>query len=111
MPIRTTPSCWKPSFNLLMSAGRTDDALKVAKRMESVGSLDTLARISLALDRAKAKDFAAADAYLAGIKGDGLERFLVPMLRSWTQLKVKGIDAADRSARSARHGQRLRTAL
>jgi tetratricopeptide (TPR) repeat protein len=82
------------SFNLLMSAGRTDDALKVAKRMESAGSLGTLARIALALDRAKAKDLPAADAYLAGIKGDGLERFLVPMLRSWTLLKVKDIDAA-----------------
>jgi len=85
------------SFSLLMSAGRTDEALKVAKRMESVGALDTMARIALAIDRAKAKDFAAADAYLADVKGDGLERFLVPMLRSWTLLKVKGLDAASQT--------------
>ena len=43
------------SFNLLMVPAGADDALKVAKRMESVGSLGTLARVSLAIDRAKAK--------------------------------------------------------
>jgi tetratricopeptide (TPR) repeat protein len=85
------------SFNLLLSDGRIDDALAVAKRMESVGALDSLARVALALDRAKAKDYAAADAYLAGIHGEGLEKFLTPMLQAWTQLKVKGFEAADKA--------------
>lgn len=88
------PQLLDTSFNLLMSAGRTDEALKMAKRMEGAGRLGTLARIALAIDRAKAKDYAAADSYIAGIKGDGLERFLTPMLRSWTLLKVKGVDEA-----------------
>jgi tetratricopeptide (TPR) repeat protein len=82
------------SFNLLVSDGQMDEALKIAKRMESVGGLNSLARVALALDRAKAKDYAGADAYLAGMQGEGLERFLAPMLQSWTQLKVKGFDAA-----------------
>src|SRR5689334_13025091 len=88
------PQLLDTSFNLLMSAGRTDEALKMAKRMESAGRIGTLTRIALAIDKAKAKDYEAADAYMAGVKGDGLERFLVPMLRSWTLLKVKGIDEA-----------------
>ncbi len=82
------------SFNLLISDGRTKDALVVARRMESVGALDSLARVALALDKAKSKDYAAADNYLGGLKGEGLERFLRPMLQSWTQLKVNGFDAA-----------------
>ncbi len=88
------PQLLRTSFNLLMNAGRSEDALSIAKRMESSGTLDTLARIGLAIDRAKAKDYAAADRYLAEMSGDGLERFLRPMLRSWTLLKVKGLDEA-----------------
>ena len=85
------------SFNLLLSDGRIKDALAVAKRMETAGALDSLARVALAVDRAKAKDYAAADAYLDGLKGEGLERFLQPMLQSWTQLKLNGFDAAAKS--------------
>ncbi len=88
------PQLLDTSFNLLMSSGRTDEALKMAKRMEAAGKVGTLTRIALAIDKAKAKDYAAADAYVAGIKGEGLERFLTPMLRSWTLLKVKGVDDA-----------------
>jgi tetratricopeptide (TPR) repeat protein len=85
------------SFNLLASDGRINDALVVAKRMESVGALGSLARVALALNKAKAKDYAAADAYLAGIHGEGLERFLTPTLQAWTQLKTKGFEAADKT--------------
>ena len=91
------PQLLRTSFNLLMNAGRVDDALAIAQRMESSGNLDALARIGLSLERARAKDYAAADAYLAGISGDGLERFLKPMLRSWTLLKVKGLDDATKA--------------
>jgi tetratricopeptide (TPR) repeat protein len=85
------------SFNVLVSDGRIADALAVAKRMESAGALDSLARVALALEKAKAKDYAAADDYLAGIRGEGLERFLTPTLRAWTQLKVKGFEAAEKT--------------
>ena len=85
------------SFNLLVGDGRIDEALAVAKRMETVGALDSLARVALALDKAKAKDYAAADNYLAGIHGEGLERFLTPTLRAWTQLKAKGFEAANKT--------------
>src|SRR5205823_10233825 len=82
------------SFSLLISDGRIDDALAVAKRMETAGSLTSISRVALAIERAKAKNYAAADAYLAAIRGEGLERFLTPMLQAWTQLKDKGFDAA-----------------
>src|SRR5476649_2897346 len=85
------------SFNLLLSDGRIKDALAVAKRMETAGALDSLGRVALAIDKAKSKDYAAADNYLEGLKGEGLERFLQPMLQSWTQLKLNGIDAAAKS--------------
>ncbi len=85
------------SFNLLVSDGRIDDALVVAKRMETVGALGSLERVALALDKAKANDYAAADAYLAGMHGEGLERFLTPTVRAWTQLKTKGFEAADKT--------------
>ena len=85
------------SFNLLLSDGRMKDALAVAKRMETVGALDSLGRVALAIDKAKSKDYAAADNYLGALKGEGLERFLQPMLQSWTQLKLNGFDAAAKS--------------
>jgi tetratricopeptide (TPR) repeat protein len=85
------------SFNLLLSDGRIKDALAVAKRMETAGALDSLGRVALAVDKAKSKDYAGADNYLEGLKGEGLERFLQPMLQSWTQLKLNGFDAAAKS--------------
>jgi len=69
----------------------------LAKRLQAAGALDGVARVGLAIDRAKAGDYAAADAYLADIKGEGLERFLKPMLRSWTQLELSGLDAAEKT--------------
>ena len=82
------------SFNLLISDGRVKDALAVAKRMETVGALDSLAQVALALDKARSKDYVGADGYLGGLRGQGLDRFLQPMLQSWTQLKINGFDAA-----------------
>jgi tetratricopeptide (TPR) repeat protein len=92
------PQLLETSFNVMVSDGRLKDALAVAKRMESVGALDAPARVALAIDKAQANDYPAADRYLAGIRGEGLERFMRPMLLAWTQLKVKGIEAAVRAA-------------
>src|SRR5690349_19564065 len=84
-------------FTLMVSEGRMSDALAFAKRLEAAGVLGGVARVDLALARAKAGDFSGADGYLAGIEGEGLERFLKPMLRSWTQLEIGGVEAAQRT--------------
>jgi len=87
----------RTDYNLMVSEGQMNDALALAKRLQAAGALDGVARVGLAIDRAKAGDYAAADAYLADIKGEGLERFLKPMLRSWTQLELSGLDAAEKT--------------
>ncbi len=87
----------RTSFNLMVSEGRMSEAIGFAKRLDAAGALDGTARIALAVDRAKSGDYAAADRYLDGIKGEGLERFMKPMLRSWTQLELGGMDAAEKT--------------
>ena len=82
------------SFNLMVSEGRMAEARALAKRLEAAGKLDGVARVELALQKARAGDYAAADKYLDGIRGEGLERFLKPMLRAWAQLEIGGLDAA-----------------
>jgi tetratricopeptide (TPR) repeat protein len=96
------PRLLQSSFRLMIGDGRMADALVIAKRMESRHALDGLSRLALALDRVKAGDYKGADDYLGDIGGpgggqggsQGLERFLKPMLGAWTELKLKGIDAA-----------------
>jgi tetratricopeptide (TPR) repeat protein len=82
----------------MVGDGRIPDALVLAKRMEQRHALDGVSRLALALDRVKAGDFKTADDYLNAIGGpggaQGLERFLKPMLGSWTALKLQGRDAA-----------------
>ena len=87
----------RTDYNLMVSGGRMSEALALAKRLEAAKALDGVARVGLAIDRAKAGDYAGADAYLDGIKGEGLERFLKPMLRSWTQLELGGLPAAQQA--------------
>jgi tetratricopeptide (TPR) repeat protein len=87
----------RTDYNLMVSEGQMSDALSLAKRLQAAGALDGVARVGLAIDRAKAGDYAGADNYLADIKGEGLERFLKPMLRSWTQLELAGLDAAEKA--------------
>ncbi len=85
------------SFNLMLSEGRLDDAVAVAKRLQAVGALDGIGWVALALDRARAGDYAGADQDLVHIRGEGLERFLTPMLRAWTQLEIGGLPAAEKT--------------
>src|SRR5262249_17968762 len=87
----------RTGFNLMVSAGRLSDAMQFAKRLQAAGALDSVARVGLAIDSAKTGDFSGADHYLAEIESQGLERFLKPMLRSWTQLGLGGFDAAQKA--------------
>ena len=91
------PQLLQTSFDLMLNAGRIPEATDLAKRLERADALNGVDRVLLSLDRAKAGDFAAADRYLAGIKGEGLAHFLNPMLRAWTQLAIDGLDPAQKA--------------
>jgi tetratricopeptide (TPR) repeat protein len=91
------PQLLQTCFDLMLGAGRMSQAVDLAKRLEQAGSLNGVDRVTLALDRAKAGDFAGADLYLTAIRGEGLEHFLNPMLRAWTQLAAVGPDAAEKA--------------
>jgi len=88
------PQLLQASFRLLVEAGRMTEAVAIARRMQSQDTLDAVSRLALALDRIKSDDYKAADGYFNGIQGQGLERFLKPMLGAWTELKLRGHDAA-----------------
>ena len=67
----------RTDYNLMVSEGQMSDALTLAKRLQAAGSLDGVGRVGLAVDRAKAGDYAAADAYLSGL--DAAEKALQPL--------------------------------
>ncbi|HXQ41245.1 MAG TPA: tetratricopeptide repeat protein [Candidatus Udaeobacter sp.] len=91
------PQLLQTCFDLMLDAGRLPEAVDLAKRLEQAGSLNGVDRVTLAIDRAKAGDFAAADLYLLSIRGEGLEHFLNPMLRAWTQLAAVGLGGAEKA--------------
>jgi tetratricopeptide (TPR) repeat protein len=91
------PQLLQTSFDLMLNAGRIAKAIELAKRLEEANALNGIDRVALAMDRAKAGNFAAADAYLDGIKGEGLNHFLNPMLRVWTQLATSGLAASEKA--------------
>jgi tetratricopeptide (TPR) repeat protein len=91
------PQLLQTCFDLMLDAGRLPEAVDLAKRLEQAGALNGVDRVTLAIDRAKAGNFAAADLYLLSIRGAGLEHFLNPMLRAWTQLATVGLDGAEKA--------------
>jgi tetratricopeptide (TPR) repeat protein len=91
------PQLLQTCFDLMLGAGRLPEAVDLAKRLEQAGALNGVDRVTLAIDRAKAGDFAAADLYLLSIRGQGLEHFLNPMLRAWTELATVGLDGAQKA--------------
>ena len=91
------PQLLQTGVDLMVNAGRMSEGVDLARRLQGVGDLSAIDRVLLAIDRAKAGDFAAAEGYLSGIRGEGLNHFLNPMLRAWTGLALGGLDKAQKA--------------
>lgn len=63
--------------------GQFDAAVDVARRAATMGPSQPLGSLTLAISAAKSKNYADAAALLGSLPSNGINRILVPMLRSW----------------------------
>ncbi len=84
----------RETYLTTVSDGRMDMAVELARRLIDAGVENSPARLTLALDAAKAGDFGAARDHLAKLPADGLNSFVIPLLQAWVALETDGADAA-----------------
>jgi tetratricopeptide (TPR) repeat protein len=77
------PELLNVSYLLLASEGRLEEAANVAEHIEKVEPNSPTAGILLAWRDIKKGDLKAADADLAKLPNDGVNKIIVPMVRAW----------------------------
>jgi len=88
------PELLNESFLLLAAEGRLDQAAKLAERIDKLDPKSPTAGMVLAANEMVAGDFKAADARLAKLPDEGVNKIVVPMARAWLALADKRIDDA-----------------
>ncbi len=68
---------------LLISAGRFDDAVPLARRLMSVSPGQPVAHLTVAVALSRSRDFAAAEAALSVLPNSGVNRVVLPLARAW----------------------------
>lgn len=87
------------AFLLLASEGRLDQAAALAERIDKLDPTSPTAGMVLAARDMVAGDYMAADARLAKLPDEGVNRLVVPMARAWIALADKRPDDAMASIR------------
>lgn len=82
------------SFLLLAGEGRIEEAATAAERIERLDPKSPTAGMVLAARDMIAGDFAAADARLASLPDEGVNRLVLPMARAWLAVETTGTDDA-----------------
>lgn len=77
----------------LMSDGRIDEAIKLAKQMKSAGIKSTLITLVLVQEQARDGDYADALTIARDLPDDRLMQVAAPMLRAWLALGAKDKEA------------------
>lgn len=86
------PNLLNANFLLLAGEGRLDEAAKLAERIDAIDPASPTAGIVLAWRAVEQGDFKSADAYLAKLPDEGVNRLMVPLLRAWVQLALGNPD-------------------
>jgi tetratricopeptide (TPR) repeat protein len=87
------PELLNVSYLLLASEGRLSEAAQVAEHIQKVQPDSPTAGIILAWREIKKGDFKAADAELAKLPNDGVNKIIVPMVRAWLAQGMGQTDA------------------
>ncbi|RME62867.1 MAG: hypothetical protein D6782_11395, partial [Alphaproteobacteria bacterium] len=82
------------TFQLLVSDGRFDEAMPLARDLPSGSAAYGVARMLLALDAIKAHDYAAALDRLDQVVGTGFDSLLRPIARAWALAGLARTDEA-----------------
>jgi tetratricopeptide (TPR) repeat protein len=88
------PELLNEAFLLLAAEGKLGEAAKLADRIDKIDPSSPTAGMVLAANDMAAGDFKAADARLAKLPDEGVNRLVVPMARAWLALADKRIDDA-----------------
>ncbi|MEX0808363.1 MAG: tetratricopeptide repeat protein [Dongiaceae bacterium] len=89
------PSLLLETYLLLVSEGRIDEALPLARELVELDPNSPHAWLTLAAEAAHRGDFAATAEYVSHLPVDGVNRVLVPLISGWAALEVEGIAAAE----------------
>jgi tetratricopeptide (TPR) repeat protein len=87
------PELLNVSFLLLASEGRLAEAAQVAEHIQQVEPDSPTAGILLAWRDIKNSDLKAADAHLAKLPDEGVNKIIVPMVRAWLAQGMGQTDA------------------
>jgi tetratricopeptide (TPR) repeat protein len=88
------PELLEDAIKSLVGAGRVEEARGIAQRLIEVEPAAAGAHIVLALGELKEGQYAAAEARLAQIEPQGLNGFVIPLVRAWV---AAGQGAPDRA--------------
>ncbi len=77
------PNLLRRTFYLMAVEGRMDEAMDLARRLVEARPDAAIAGIALAVEEAKAGDFAAAEERLRALPRNGFNSFIAPMLLAW----------------------------
>jgi tetratricopeptide (TPR) repeat protein len=82
----------------LMSDGRIDDAIKLAKQMKAAGIKSTLITLVLAQDQARQGHYAEALTLSRDLPDDRLMQVTAPMVRAWLAVGAQGKNKGGKDA-------------
>ena len=89
-----TPDLLRRTFILMAVEGRMKEAVELARRLLKAKPNSPVAHLTLAVNDIKRGRFAAAQKRLKALPGKGLGKFLGPVLRGWSLVGEKKMDAA-----------------
>ena len=87
----------RTDYNLMVSEGQMSDALTLAKRLQAAGALDGVARVGLAIDRAKAGDYAGRRRLSRGYQGRRAGALPEADAALLDPARASGLDAAEKA--------------
>ena len=88
------PDLLRRTFILMAVEGRMKEAVELARRLLKAKPNSPVAHLTLAVNDIKRGRFAAAQKRLKALPGKGLGKFLGPVLRGWSLVGEKKMDAA-----------------
>ena len=88
------PDLLEDAIKALVGAGRVEEARAIAARLIEVEPTAAGAHIVLGLGELKRGEYDAAEARLAGVEPQGLNGFVIPLVRAWV---AAGQDKPDRA--------------
>jgi tetratricopeptide (TPR) repeat protein len=79
---------------VMVSEGQVAEALPLARRLAEIGGDNSVIDYVLAVEDIRTGQFAAAEKRLAGMPDNGINHYVIPMLRAWAQVGRGDADGA-----------------